>query len=98
MGAALTRGVQEHVLACVKHFACNSMENARFTVDVTADERALHEVYLPHFRRVVREGVATPSWSSSAAGETKAVELSLSGPNQFQVQIQFVDIQPAEAS
>ena len=50
MGAALTRGVQEHVLACVKHFACNSMENARFTVDVTADERALHEVYLPHFR------------------------------------------------
>jgi beta-glucosidase-like glycosyl hydrolase len=59
MGAALTRGVQEHVLACVKHFACNSMENARFTVDVTADDRALHEVYLPHFRRVVREGVAS---------------------------------------
>ena len=59
MGAALTRGVQEHVLACVKHFACNSMENARFTVDVTADERALHEVYLPHFKRVVDEGVAS---------------------------------------
>ncbi len=59
MGAALTRGVQEHVLACVKHFACNSMENARFTVDVSADARALHEVYLPHFRRVVREGVAS---------------------------------------
>ncbi len=59
MGAALTRGVQEHVMACVKHFACNSMENARFTVDVTAGERALHEVYLPHFRRVVEEGVAS---------------------------------------
>ena len=58
-GAALTRGVQRHVLACVKHFACNSMENARFTVDVTAGERALHEVYLPHFRRVVEEGVAS---------------------------------------
>ncbi len=58
-GAALTRGVQRHVLACVKHFACNSMENARFTVDVTADDRALHEVYLPHFRRVVEEGVAS---------------------------------------
>ena len=58
-GAALTRGVQRHVLACVKHFACNSMENARFTVDVTADERALHEVYLPHFRRVVEAGVAS---------------------------------------
>ncbi len=31
LGAALTRGLQRHVLACVKHFACNSMENARFT-------------------------------------------------------------------
>ena len=58
-GAALTRGVQQHVLACVKHFACNSMENARFSVDVRADARALHEVYLPHFRRVVEEGVAS---------------------------------------
>jgi beta-glucosidase-like glycosyl hydrolase len=58
MGAALTRGVQRHVMATVKHFACNSMENARFKVDVTVDERALHEVYLPHFKRVVDEGVA----------------------------------------
>lgn len=56
-GAALTRGVRRHVLACAKHFALNSMENARFKVDVTADDAALHEVYLPHFRRVVEEGV-----------------------------------------
>jgi beta-glucosidase len=58
MGAALTRGVQRHAMACVKHFACNSMENARFEVDVTVDEAALHEVYLPHFKRIVDEGVA----------------------------------------
>jgi beta-glucosidase len=58
MGAALTRGVQRHAMACVKHFACNSMENARFTVDITVDEAALHDVYLPHFKRVVDEGVA----------------------------------------
>lgn len=58
MGAALTRGVQLHTMACVKHYALNSMENARFSVDVTVDERALHEVYLPHFKRVVDEGVA----------------------------------------
>jgi len=58
MGAALTRGLQRHVMACVKHFACNSMENARFTVDIEVDEVALHEVYLPHFARVVEEGVA----------------------------------------
>ena len=43
----------------MKHFALNSMENARFTVDVAVGERALHEVYLPHFERVAAEGVAS---------------------------------------
>jgi beta-glucosidase len=59
MAAALTLGLQRHVMACMKHFALNSMENARFTVDVTVDERALHEVYLPHFAHVARSGVAS---------------------------------------
>ncbi|TME00240.1 MAG: hypothetical protein E6I80_26350 [Chloroflexi bacterium] len=57
--AALTRGVQGHVMACAKHYALNSMENARFTVDVTIDPRALYEVYLPHFKRAVDAGVAS---------------------------------------
>ncbi|TQS28256.1 glycoside hydrolase family 3 C-terminal domain-containing protein [Microbispora sp. KK1-11] len=57
-GAALTRGVQRNAMAVVKHFALNSMENARFKVDVTADDAALHEVYLAHFRRIVEEGVS----------------------------------------
>ena len=56
MGAALTRGVRRHGMAVAKHFALNSMENARFSVDVTVDDAALHEVYLPHFRRTVEEG------------------------------------------
>jgi beta-glucosidase len=59
MAAALTRGLQRHVMACMKHFALNSIEEARFRVDVLADERTLHEVYLPHFRRVAAEGVAS---------------------------------------
>ncbi len=57
-GAALTRGVQVNAMAVAKHYALNSMENARFSVDVTADDATLHEVYLAHFRRVVEEGVA----------------------------------------
>jgi beta-glucosidase len=56
MGSALTRGVRENVMACVKHFALNSMENERFEVDVQVDEHALHEVYLPHFKAVVDAG------------------------------------------
>jgi beta-glucosidase len=59
MAAALTQGLQQHVMACMKHFAVNSMENARFQVDVVASERALHEVYLPHFKRVAQAGVAS---------------------------------------
>ncbi|MBW4041975.1 MAG: glycosyl hydrolase [Acidobacteria bacterium] len=57
MGSAMTRGVREHVMACVKHFALNSMEDERFEVDVSVDDHALHEVYLPHFRAVVDAGV-----------------------------------------
>ena len=43
-------------MACVKHFALNSIENSRFKVDVTVDEHARHEVYLPHFKTVVDAG------------------------------------------
>ena len=68
LGAALTRGLQRHVMACVKHFACNSMENARFSVDVEVDDVALHEVYLPHFRRVVDEGVAAVMSAYNSVG------------------------------
>jgi beta-glucosidase len=59
MAVAFTRGLQNHVMACAKHFALNSMENGRFTVDVTCGDRALHEVYLPHFRMVAEAGVAS---------------------------------------
>ncbi len=59
MGVALVRGSQRHVMACVKHYACNSMENARFKVDVRIDEADLRDLYLPHFRRCVDAGVAS---------------------------------------
>jgi beta-glucosidase len=58
-GAALARGVQKHVMACAKHYALNSMENARFSVDVTIAARPLHEIYLRHFKRAVEAGVAS---------------------------------------
>jgi beta-glucosidase len=60
LGAALGTGIQTHnVCATVKHFALNSIENTRFKVDVQVDERTLHEVYLPHFRRALDAGVAS---------------------------------------
>ncbi|AKC78785.1 glycosyl hydrolase [Xanthomonas arboricola] len=56
MGAALTAGLRPNVMACVKHFALNSMENARFSIDVQVAPHPLHEVYLPHFKAVIEAG------------------------------------------
>ena len=58
-GSALTKGVQKHIMACAKHYACNSMENMRFKVNVTVDERSLREIYLWHFKKCVEAGVAS---------------------------------------
>lgn len=60
MGAALVRGVQdEDIMACVKHFAFNNMENARFKVSVTCDQRTEQEVLLPHFKDCIDAGAAS---------------------------------------
>ena len=39
----------------IKHFAANNQEMNRNTVDAQVDERTLHEIYLPAFRRAVTE-------------------------------------------
>jgi beta-glucosidase len=59
MGAAMTRGLQRHVIACVKHLALNSIDSCRFIVDVQATRRVLHELYLPQFRDCVTAGAGS---------------------------------------
>lgn len=60
MGVSLINGVQQHnVMACAKHYALNSIEESRFKVDVSVDERTLREVYLPHFKMAVDSDVAS---------------------------------------
>jgi beta-glucosidase len=58
-GVALLTGVQKHIMACAKHYTCNSIETTRFELDVSIDGRTLREVYLPHFKRCVDAGVAS---------------------------------------
>ena len=55
MAGAFIEGAQEHIIATAKHYAANSIENTRFDVDVTIDERTLREIYLRHFRYVVTQ-------------------------------------------
>ena len=56
LGAAYVNGVQScGVGVSVKHFAGNSREYGRMVEDSVIDERALHELYLAQFERVIRQ-------------------------------------------
>jgi len=55
LAASWVDGVQSRGIGVsLKHFAGNSQENLRMTSDSLIDERALREIYLPAFERVVK--------------------------------------------
>ncbi|MBN2011675.1 glycoside hydrolase family 3 C-terminal domain-containing protein [candidate division KSB1 bacterium] len=57
LSVAYINGVQcQDVAACVKHFVLNNQERHRSEINVTLDERALRELYLPPFKAAVIEG------------------------------------------
>ncbi len=59
MGVAEVRAIQQQgVIAEVKHFAANSQENHRKTINEVIDERTLREIYLPAFEAAVKAGDA----------------------------------------
>ena len=75
MGAALTRAMQENgIIACPKHYALNSIEDLRFKVDAKADERTLHEVYLPHFKKCIDAGAMSIMGAYNKVNGTYACE------------------------
>lgn len=56
LGAAYIKGMQSvGVGACLKHFAMNNREYARFVSSSNADSRTMHELYLRAFEIAVRE-------------------------------------------
>jgi beta-glucosidase len=64
MAVAFVSGAQNHVLTSPKHFAANNLENTRFDLSANIDARSLHELYLPHFKRVVTEAAAASIMSA----------------------------------
>lgn len=57
MAAGYIRGIQaQGAAACPKHFAANSQEFCRMSVDSVVDERTLREIYLTGFEIAVKEG------------------------------------------
>lgn len=60
MAAPMVQGIQtQDVSACPKHFAANNQETDRFWVDTVVGERALREIYLPAFQKVVEAGACS---------------------------------------
>lgn len=56
MAVRYINGVQSKgVIATVKHFAGNNQEWSRHHVSSDIDERTLHEIYFPAFRKAVKE-------------------------------------------
>jgi beta-glucosidase len=51
------QGVQgEGVIPSVKHFVVNNQEFERHRIDVSVDERTLHEIYFPAFEAAIKDG------------------------------------------
>lgn len=56
LAAAEVKGIQSlGVSACVKHFALNNAENFRFFGNSVCDMRAMREIYLKSFERIIKE-------------------------------------------
>ncbi|MBH5319439.1 glycoside hydrolase family 3 C-terminal domain-containing protein [Paenibacillus sp. GSMTC-2017] len=56
LASEMVKGIQSNgIAACPKHFAVNSQEHMRMTIDEVVDERSLRELYLEGFRRVVEK-------------------------------------------
>lgn len=64
MGVAYVKGLQGDdpkylkLVATLKHFAVNNVEQDRQKLSATVSERMLHEYWLPHFRDCIIEGQA----------------------------------------
>ena len=77
MASAYVRGLQsERVAATVKHYLGNEQDTRRFVVNETISQRALREIYLKPFEKVVKEAKPWAFMSSYPKINGKHVDAS----------------------
>lgn len=65
IAAGYIEGVQSRgVITTVKHFACNNTDYDRHKSNSVVDERTLHEIYLPAFKKAVQQAKSLGVMSS----------------------------------
>jgi beta-glucosidase len=56
MGAEIVKGAQsEKTAACIKHYITNNSETKRMSISTEISERALQELYVKNFKRVIEK-------------------------------------------
>lgn len=91
MAAQYVVGLQSNgVACCLKHFALNNQETARGSIDVHLSDRALYEIYLPAFKKVVETadpwsimGSYNRIWGQHASHNKRLLVDILKGEWQF---------------
>lgn len=75
LASSIVNSIQsEGVGTCMKHFACHNSDSRRTRVNVTVSERALREIYLAGFERVIQK--ASPVSFMSAYNRINGEEAS----------------------
>lgn len=72
------QGIQnkEKILACIKHYVCNDLEDERRSIDTIITERALREIYLKPFQIALRD--SNPKSMMTAYNKVNGVHVSQS--------------------
>ena len=77
MAAAYVRGIQKKgVYSCVKHFAVNSQELRRMSMDAVVDDRTFREIYLTGFEIAVKEGNENSEKTQALVNALKSDEIT----------------------
>lgn len=79
MASALVEAVQSQgVGTCIKHFACHNSDSRRTRVNAIVNERALHEIYLSAYEKVVKK--AKPTCIMTSYNQINGIEASGNTP------------------